>query len=85
MSTAKHIETITNFIAAQMDGEQVPPSKSADLARLKQAVQALHANAKDKDWQVLGLKALGAVISRTRAAITAEETLHAYLRGNGHV
>lgn len=85
MPNTKHIETITAFIAGQMDGDQVPPSNSAALKRLSEAVQSLHARASDKDWQILGIQALGAVIARTRSSLDAESTLHAFLRKGGNV
>jgi hypothetical protein len=80
----QHIETIIAFIKSQMDGEQVPPSRSSTIEGLAKAVEGLQKANRDECWQLLGLRALGAVIDRTRSAIKAEEILHKFIRGDGH-
>lgn len=80
-----HIETVIAFINTQMDGDQVPPHNSATIAQLRTAIEGLQTSAKDNDWQVLGLRALGAVIDRARSGIAAEQTLHTFIRRDGHV
>ncbi|MBK6592788.1 MAG: hypothetical protein IPG23_08600 [Burkholderiales bacterium] len=85
MNTNPHIETIIAFITSQMDGDQVPPHNSAAIAQLKTAIEGLHKSDKDKDWTVLGLRALGAVIARAGSACQAEETLHKFIRRDGRV
>lgn len=81
-----HIETITKFIADQMDGGTVPCSGSDALHQLSEAVEAIQKSTNDTALQSLGLKALGAVINRVRSNIAAERTLHAFIRpGGDHV
>lgn len=75
-----HIENIVSFIAAQMDGEPVAPAGSAAICQLAAAVQALQA-APNNDLHVLALRTIGVVIDRVRSNISAEQALHAFIRG----
>lgn len=80
-----HIETIANFIATQMDGEQVPPHNSAALARLSEAVKAIQ-QASDRDLAMLALRVVSIAIDRIRSSITAERALHDFIQpGDRHV
>ena len=79
-----HIETIVNFVACQMDGEQVPPHNSAALVRLNEAIAAIHKNPSDPMLAILALSILGAVIHRVGAGLKAEQTLHAFIRPGDH-
>lgn len=79
-----HIDTITAFIAGQMDGEPVPASSSKALNQLSEAINAIHADASDNTLQTLGLMALSAVITRVRSNIVAEQTLQTFIRGDDH-
>jgi hypothetical protein len=76
-----HINVIIEFLAAQMDGEQVPPTGSAALDRLSEAVAAINKTPSDPVLQELALRTLGAVIDRVRSGIGAEQTLRAFLTG----
>jgi len=79
-----HIDTITNFIASQMDGEPVPCHNSNALNQLSEAIRAIQTDASDNTLQTLGLMALGAVIARVRSNIVAEQTLQTFIRGGDH-
>lgn len=78
-----HIETIAQFLTSQMDGEQVPPHNSPALARLFEAVAAIH-KAGDNDLQLLALRTVGAVIDRVSSNIQAEKTLRQFITGGDH-
>lgn len=80
-----HIDTITNFIASQMDGESVPCHNSKEFDQLEQAIRAIQTDARDKTLVFLGLRALGAVIARTHSNILAQQTLQSFLRGDDRV
>lgn len=80
----KHIDEIVSFVAAQMDGQQVPPHNSPALARLGEAVAAFQKNASDAALQMLGQRTLGAVIDRVCSNIAAEKTLQSFIRGGAH-
>lgn len=80
------IRTVVEFIARQMDGDQVPPSNSAELSRLAASVGALQGHASTLELRELGLHAIGAVIARVRAALGAEKALRDFIQpGGGHV
>ncbi len=79
-----HIDTITNFLASQMEGDQVPPSNNTTMLQLTDAVAAMQKSATSADWQLLGVRTVGAVIDHVRAGIGAESALHAFLRGGSH-
>ncbi len=81
MKNQNHIDTITKFIASQMDGESVPCHNSKALQQLSEAVEAIHKDASGNTLQTLGLAALGAVIARVRSNISAEQALHTFIRG----
>lgn len=75
-----HIETLVDFIARQMDGEQVPPTGSIALGRLASAISAMQTKATPDELQTLGLRAIGVVIDRARSSIAAEETLRNFIQ-----
>lgn len=79
MTNSKHIDNIINFLAAQMDGEQVPPAGNAAFNQIAAAVGALQKSA-DKDLQVLALRTIGAVISRVQSSIAAEQALREFIQ-----
>ena len=78
-----NIRAIFVFIARQMDGEQVPPSNSAELASLAASVGAIQAHASTPELRELGLHAIGAVIARVRAAMGAEKALRDFIQPGG--
>lgn len=79
MTNSTHIDTIINFLAAQMDGEQVPPAGSAAFDQVSAAV-GTSLKSSDKDLQVLALRAVGAVIARVQGSIAAERALHEFIQ-----
>lgn len=83
-STNQAINTIVEFITHQMDGDRPPPSGSADLMALEQAIEAIHEHATELNLQELGLRAVGTVIDRVRSNLKAEQTLRNYLTGGDH-
>lgn len=78
-----NINVIIEFLAAQMDGEQVPPTGSAALGRLSEAVAAINKTPSDPVLQELALRTLGAVIARVRSGIGAEKTLREFIQPGG--
>ena len=78
-----NIRAIVEFIARQMDGEQVPPSNSAELASLAASVGAIQAHASTPELRELGLHAIGAFIARVRAAMGAEKALRDFIQPGG--
>lgn len=79
----QHIETIAAFIAGQMDAGICPPSNSAEVDRLREAIEAIHKSATDRDLSVLALRAVGLVIDRMGSSIAAERTLRDFIQPGG--
>ena len=79
MTTPTHIDTLINFLAAQMDGEQVPPAGTAAFEQISAAIGASHQSS-DKDLQVFALRVVGAVIARVQGSIAAERALHEFIQ-----
>lgn len=77
-------ETIIKFLTGQMDGEPVPPSDSAAVRRLAEAVAAIQDAPSDGALIELALHTLRAVIDRVQSGINAETVLQSFLRGGGH-
>lgn len=82
MTSSKDIDTIINFLAAQMDGEQVPPTGSAAFNKISVAVGTLQKSS-DTDLQVLALRTIGAVIAKVQSSITAEQALREFIHPGG--
>ncbi len=82
--TNPRIDTVINFLAAQMDGCAVPPSNSAAMRELSGAIQSLHQHDSTPELRELGLRALGLAIDRGRSGIAAEATLRAFIAPGGN-
>lgn len=82
MNTATHIDSLIQFIAGQMDGEQLPAHDSPELRRLSEAVAALH-QASDSDMSLLGTRTVGIVIDRVLSNLAAEAALHSLSQYGG--
>ena len=79
-----NIQTIVDFIAGQMDSEPVPPSGSAGLTALENAVRSIQKHQSSQELQTLANHVVGAVIDRVRSNIAAQQTLQQFLQGGDH-
>lgn len=79
-----HIDTITNFIVSQMDGESVPCHNSEAFIQLSKALDAIRDDASDKTFKMMGLKTLVAVLDRVKSNLGAEKTLLKFIAGGNH-
>lgn len=76
-----NIQTITDFLSTQMDGEPVPPTNSPQMQELSAAIQSIQKHDSNQELLTLALKTIGLVIDRARSNIAAETTLHRFIRG----
>lgn len=81
--TNPQIKTIVEFIARQMDGDQVPTSNSAELRDLTAAVHAIQFQASTAELRELGLHTVRAVIDRVRSNLAAEKALRDFIQPGG--
>ena len=82
--TNPQIKIITDFIASQMGGDQVPTSNSAELRDLTAAVDTIHTHGSTAELRELGVRTLRAVIDRVFSNLEAERTLRNFLTGGDH-
>ena len=81
--TNPQIKTIVEFIARQMDGDQVPASNSEEMRDLTEAVSAIQGHGSTLELRELGLHAVRAVIDRVRSNLAAEKTLREFIQPGG--
>jgi hypothetical protein len=81
--TNPQIKTIIDFIARQMDGDQVPTSNSAELRDLTAAVNVIQSHGSTAELRELGLHAVRAVIDRVRSNLAAEKALREFIQPGG--
>ena len=81
--TNPQIKTIIDFIARQMDGDQVPTSNSAELRDLTAAVDTIQTHGSTAELRELGLHAVRAVIDRVRSNLAAEKALREFIQPGG--
>ena len=81
--TNPQIKTIVEFITRQMDGDQVPPSNSAELVDLAAAVSAIQGHGSTPELRELGLHTVRAVIDRVRSNLAAEKALREFIQPGG--
>ena len=82
--TNPQIKTIIDFIASQMDGDQVPSGSSPEVDKLSNAVRTLQAHSDSDEFRLLGVACLGLVIRRVYSNIQAEQALHKFISGGDH-
>ena len=82
--TNPQIKTIIDFIARQMDGDQVPTSNSSELRDLTAAVNTIQTHGSTAELRELGVRTLRAVIDRVFSNLEAERTLRNFLTGGDH-
>jgi hypothetical protein len=78
-----NIKIIVEFIARQMDGDQVPTSSSAELRDLTAAVNVIQSHGSTAELRELGLCAVRAVIDRVSSNLAAEKALRDFIRPGG--
>jgi hypothetical protein len=70
-----HVETIVRALADLLDGQPVPPQDSTPTYELSEAIRALQADNSPRDYEMIGLKALGLVINRCIAGFATHDAL----------
>lgn len=73
------IDTLIQFIASQMDGEQAPPAGTTGEQRIASAIGSIQKRASDKELINLGLKAMGLAIDRMGSSIAAQAALMQFI------
>lgn len=76
-----NIETISEFISQQMDGQPIPASGSKDFEQLRQAVSEIATHKSGQELQMLAMHILRVVSDRVTSNLHAEKALLYFLSG----
>ncbi|TSD59863.1 hypothetical protein FFI97_006010 [Variovorax sp. KBS0712] len=83
MTTNPNIDALIDFLTRQMDGDQPPPTGSAEEREIAAAIEAIHKNASDQILGQLALRTVGLVIDRMRSGIASEIALRNFIQPGG--
>lgn len=70
---SNHVEVIVRALAGLMDGQAVPSEEAT--FHLAAAIRALQSTYVARDYELLGLRALGLLLDRFSAGFKTQETL----------